>query len=690
MKQPEDGFLRTALGLAGLLVFVAAIQFGINTAGFSEVSGDAFFRALMAYEWRNDPFFISRDFGPFSLFWFPAYFWLTGSLYWLTDDLVFSLKFISLASSMFGLLALYGITRQLADKRAAIIATFLVGITPFHLWLSISMAETSVYLLFVLLAFLCINRWFLRRQFTCLFGAAIFVLCASMLRPEGWVLAVLFSAYVGYLFAFGKTEVSRSLLLITALLPLSFMGVWFTDNWIQHGNPLHFMHLQKDAANLDQRFSMASHWHKALQLPFFILLSSPLLALAVFWAMLSKGRSLSAKIWTYLAFVFVYIAFLALLFMSGMGTTAAPQRYGLVPLVLLTPLAGILLSAGLRGGHVKKIGAVLFLLAYSVVQIVKVYDFPVTYQDATAAGSYLKLSGEASPDTKFRRIATEFELRMLVGTMPYNDRNYAVLSAEHRALAASSERPGDFLTNPLQIYKRGPNPGADRRSLNDLSNSGELQRALEKNLIDTVVVRDRQLMGLLPPAYKLHKTFGRYSILSLHGENASATNVQEAITKQGAYLAPGIKLIRPNYIGSLFPVTLAFQWSLDTPVDTICPYRIHLKATHEVSSADSVISHYRPIFCWYGDTELNAGKVIEERLPLDLPKGFTAGNYNISIALVPVKNGDTTLMPDTHELVSWHELPDVQLVHTKRSAIMGYVSDRKTDFLLLLRVLLSM
>ena len=117
--------------LAGVILGVCIVQLAILRWGFVDVSGDGFYRALMAYEWRVAPSVVLRDYSVHSLFWFPPYFWLTGALYWLTDDLPLSLRLISFLSSALGLLVLYRITSALTDSRAAVVTVLLVGSIPF-------------------------------------------------------------------------------------------------------------------------------------------------------------------------------------------------------------------------------------------------------------------------------------------------------------------------------------------------------------------------------------------------------------------------------------------------------------------------------------------------------------------------------------------------------------------------------
>jgi len=329
--------------LAAVILIIVFNQLAIYNAGFIDISGDGFFRALMTYQWRLSPYLVTRDFGGISLFWFTPYFWLSGIIYWLSDNLMLSLRIISLIASLIGLVILYQLTRYMVSQRAATVTVLLVGLLPYHLWLSISMADTMLYLMFVLLGFFYFFRWLQIHRSGYLLASSFAFLACTMLRPEGWLLASMFSLYMIFLL-FREPNGNRTLYIISGLIPFLFICYWLTDNWMTYGNPFYFVFSQKEFISGDQNYIQALSWVRAIQLLFFMFLISPLLFLAAFVGLVAKWRNCEQTIRIYLLFVMLHIGFLVTMFLFGVGTNAAPQRYGMAPLILLAPFAGWLFA----------------------------------------------------------------------------------------------------------------------------------------------------------------------------------------------------------------------------------------------------------------------------------------------------------------------------------------------------------
>ena len=663
--------MRVVIGLTLIVVTHIALVFN----GFTEISGDGFFKALMAYEWRMSPAIVSRDFGVFSLFWFPPYFWFTGIIYWLSNELVLTLKLTSYIASITGLLVLYRLSCQLTHKRAALLTVLLVGSIPFHLWLSLSMTETTLYLLTVLLGFQCFLKWLKFQKNLSLIGGSLAFLCCSALRPEGWVLACLFSLFILFL-GFKQRGTNRFLLVVCALFPLLFIGFWLTDNWIFYGDPLHFLTAQK--SHMDSKtYSATLKWGRSLQPLFFMFVLSPLLFLLIATGIMAKWRSFGSEIRGYLTFVILYVVSLAVLFQFGFGTTASPQRYGLIPVVLLAPFAGFLLSNYLE--KTPKLIGLSVLALILCFHLIKGLTPQNRYKDAIELANFISKKPEMSGRPAFKHFSTEFELRYLSKQLPESQRDYLTLSTEHGAILAYSERPDDFLTRPLQAGT-GPLPESQMFI-------GEIATNLKKKNIDTVLIRDRELMESLPSDYRLVRTFGRYSIMSIYDDPNWDQPENSMETGSDVLIVPGIRLAGYHYEGDIYPVTLKLSWNFEGPTDPECRYRLWVKATRQGVEDETIIWNFRPIFCWYDSDKLVPHNTIEGSVPLDLPEEFSGGTYNISIALIQTTTSGNVSVSSSAEEIPWRELDPVQLAFSKRKVLMDHLKNRNPDWPLLFHIL---
>ena len=675
-------------GLLTALLLILVIQFLVYRAGFIDVSGDGFFRALMTSEWSSSPFLVSHEFGGFSQFWFPPYFWLTGTVYWLNNDVVLATKLTSFVASLLALVALYQLTLRLMHARAAIATVLLVGLVPYYTWLSLSIVETSLYVLSVVLAFLCFVYWIQQRNISCLAGTSIFLLASSMFRPEGWILAGIFAFYTGILFFRKETE-NRFQVALSGLISIAFMLFWLADNWLSFGNPLYFILAQKEHIGAGGSYKAAAEWSRLLQLPFFMFVLSPLLFLSALIAIVAKRHAFNREILIYLAVIILHIGILALLFLYGLGTTAAPQRYGMADLVLLAPFAGWLVSDGLRGSSGARLTTLAFCLVYVSFSMYKTFQFPQLYRDVVSASAYLRSQAQDTPaGDRFARIATELDIRHLTGTRPKSDRDFRILVSEHAGMMAYSGLPAEFFSNPIDLGT------IDERLYRSYFEQSEPFRGLEasfaENNIGTVLVRDRSIMEILPTDYRLEKTFGRYALFSRAGSTAKGRPAGAVSAGAEKPVAPGVWLARHRYDGDIFPVSLVLAWRVDSSIGKDCSYRLWLKAVNQHDTSKTFTWNQRPIFCWYDPGGRGSGTIIEDYIALDLPAEFPAGAYKISLSVTSEAGGVQSAEDTLPENARWTEFPQIHLAYSKRQVLVDHLSGRDRDWLFLLRVLAAL
>lgn len=671
------------------LFLVVSLQLTIYLNGFIDVSGDGFLRALMAYEWRQSFYLVTRDFGNISLFWFTPYFWLTGVLYWLTGNLTLALVLVSSCSSLLGLLVLHRLVRLLIGEPSALVTLLLVGLLPYHIWLSVSMAESTLYLLFVLLALLYLVHWIQGQRIKDILISAFFFLACSMIRPEGWLLAGSFSLYAVYLLVRGR-KTNLLGLGFGALIPLLFIFFWLGDNWLTYGNPFHFVINQK--AHIDDAGSLSSmpSLIRATQPVFFMAILSPLLLPLIAAGVVVKRRSFSKELWFYLLFVSFHLGLLIAMFLFGVGTTAAPQRYGLTVLVLLAPFAGWLLADGLKMRRWR--WAVLsFGLVYVSLCVYKSFSFSSLYEDAVTAATYVK--DQRMDGIPVGRIATDYDIRKQLA-LPYASlRDYQIDKCSYAALASYSGRPDAFLSNPLRISGPGSIQSGQGLKVTDDDGTSELHRFLRDSGVNAILLRNRVLMERLPVEYKWVRSFGRYGMFMASPSVAKKTRLRPAVDPgEGLLLAPGVRLLDHRYEGSLFPVDLVLRLAVVMDPKVVCQQQFAVISVRSHADDESLIRHFQPTFCLAGAMARTSigSMVTEEHLALELPITRVAGFYRNEISLVPTKAAKVRSESEDNREQATIDLSPVWLAYNKRSALQDYLKGRNRDWKLLLFVLNSL
>ena len=437
-----------------LLAAQSALQTLVYQSGFPGLSGDDFFRALMAYEWSESPFLVSQSFQYCSIHWFPTHFWITGMIAQVTKDLVFSLKIVSIFFHFIELLVLFQLAKHLFNRSTAYISVLFVGFLPWQIWVSVSMTEMTMYFTCLLGAFFFFVKWQKERRTSNLLGAALLFLSTTMFRPEGWMFAVLFSAYLLiFLIQYRQTSLGKVSVIISMILPSLFILLWLAYNYKEYGSPFYFLTTLHSVVQNHLDLRSVPFWTKGLQFPFLMFIVSPLLFICLLAGLAAHYRSLIKIQRNYLWFILAQLALLMSAALFGLGTTAAPQRYVLIDVILLTPFA----AYGLSHLWQKKYGnlfVILILFLYVGVSLVKSLSFSTQYKDIAKVGQYLKEGFESGFIAPSDQISSELAFRRITGQLLATQQDFLIQTSAHAALAVYSGRPRNFLFNILQTKEK--------------------------------------------------------------------------------------------------------------------------------------------------------------------------------------------------------------------------------------------
>lgn len=473
--------------LAGLLTAKLLLSVALLRAGFVSVSGDDFMRALIALEWAKHPFLVSTEFDTASSLWLPLPFWLNGvALKAVSEPWLVPIA-VNVALSLGGLLYLYGLARRLFDERTALLTIILIGILPWHVWLSTSgMAEIPL-LFFLSAAFYYLVRWESDVAPRWALLASVAALGATMARPEGWLYVLPLTARFAAALSRRRWE-----LVVAATLPWSFAVCWLGFNYVAYGEAWQFVQLsrrnfQAEAGSID---SLAV---RLLQFPLLLAAVSLTLSVLLPPSLVRAWRRGGSAVRRYTALVGCGFGLLIGAGLLGLGTTSAPQRYVVTPLALFAPL----LAGWCRHVAWPALGprlAMLALLGYILANALFVFQFPREFQDEVRLARVL--------------VAMREEGLLEPGALIASDRPVAAVGAGTRLGLARRVR---LLADrwALQVLSGMPEAFVDR----DWSVDGPAAVPdLGNPSVRVIALKTPALTALVPPRFAGAGTVGSYRL----------------------------------------------------------------------------------------------------------------------------------------------------------------------------------
>lgn len=670
-----------------MIGMVAAFYSLVFAAGFRVSSGDDFFRALMTYEFRQVPYLISDAFGDCSLLWFPTHFWITGSLFHLTGQLIASLRIVSVLCGIGALFVLFLLATELFSQRAGYLSVLLAATLPWQVWLSLSLAETTLYISCVLCAFLFLVKWKKTSRSSHVLLSALFFLLSSMFRPEGWVFSALFCLYLcTHLLSIRHCKDGRGALFGAMIIAILFILFWTGYNVMKFGDPLYFLHSNVETIQEQTDYADIAMWARGLQYVFLMFVVSPLLFIIIGLGGLFDLRN-HRRNWYYIALVLGELIVMTVIALLGAGTSAAPQRYVMINILLLTPFAAGLLE---RLWQTKQglVVALSIIGAVTVMHVTKCFLYSDLFTDTVAVGQRLKRhfdSGKISPDSQ---ICSELIFRRVLGIPVDHHQRFILLSSAHAGLAAYSEHPRNFVLNVLQLT---PRKLYEHSMFVDLSSEGhpskdELGRWLIKNRISHIVLRDRGLMGAVPETYRLKEVVGTYAIFGERklgmADLQERTGSQYRHSAEGRIMGTGVVLQDHRYEGRVFPRSLQLLWRMNADFK---PDRHRIRMRFKKLDDPRVFfeRHLTPLLRFCKTPALAQIQTIKDQVPLELDPDMPSGKYVPTLVLQERSDGSGAFQ-DSGKII----LPPVTLISSKRGILLNFLKGHDISITLLLKTIL--
>lgn len=689
------GRLEHAVGRHRQLVWLALViaplmlQARLLMSGFPGASGDDFFHALLVYEWSQHPYAATSAFGLSSIHWLPAHTWIGGAVYTIAGHLVPSLRAVSLVAVVIELTAFGCLATHLFDRRVGILSLLLVGFLPWQVWLSASMTEMTLHYAIVVVAFLFFVRWLDRAAPRDMLAASVAFLLGTFVRVEGWLFASLFSACLVVLLIRRHGAIGAVATTAAIATPWLFMVIWLVYNFATFSQPFYF--LQSNRAHMAEflEFGRAKWLVSVLQYPFLMLTVSPLLFLMTLFGLVACRWRLSPTQRVYLVVVLGELVALVVASLSGLGTKAAPQRYVLLNVILLSPFAAYWLSRIWLRRHGPLV-VVALVVAHVGTCSVKTLFYREDFSDVVEGGRHLKEEFEAGRLTASDTICTETCFRLLADQLVESDKDFLIVTSEDAALEVYSGHPRNMVFNILQI--KMTDLIRDNRSQSagdDQADKSKVAGRLAERGVTRLVLRDRELMELVPATFHLDRMFGEYALFS-NGARPEAIPAETTIASSrlaalDEALGDDLRLRGYRFKGGMFPRSLAVLWESGRRVLRDEGIGIRVTFTHQGDPQTSFARVVAPVFRWYTPTDKLERAVILDELSLALPAGMPSGEYTIALSLV---ERGTPWSPEVSGAAHAVTLPAVTLVSSKREALRDMLTLRQFDWTLAMKILM--
>lgn len=225
------------LALLAIILLKVLFQLWLSHLGFTATSVDEFARTLEAHAWAQSPHVIT--FGT----WLPIHMYLTGFSILLDNDLYWAPRIMTLFFSITSMLLIFRLTRELFDKKSALIAVLLSAFWCNHVWLSWAPLSEMTFFCAIIGSAYLLTLWRSSLKITHLIGSSLCLLVANGIRYEGWYFSVVLSIYLGSEFIRlyrANLEKESFRLLAFAAIPWIFPIFWLMGNYLHSGDPLYF------------------------------------------------------------------------------------------------------------------------------------------------------------------------------------------------------------------------------------------------------------------------------------------------------------------------------------------------------------------------------------------------------------------------------------------------------------------
>ena len=227
----KNVYLTQDLKIISLLLILGFLIRSIALLFTSSVEGDAAERVYLAWQWLDNPEFITHG------IWPPLHTYLIAASMWLVKDPILSPIWVNICFACATAVPLYFFTKNEFGEKASWFVAGAFLFYPISFRNSLMALSDTPFTFFVALSLLFISQ---ARKIdgsekdAIIAGLALTL--SSMLRYEGWVLIVLFGFLISH-----KPKLLLFFLISAAIFPI----FWMLGNYLHYGDPLYSIHYQE-------------------------------------------------------------------------------------------------------------------------------------------------------------------------------------------------------------------------------------------------------------------------------------------------------------------------------------------------------------------------------------------------------------------------------------------------------------
>lgn len=369
------GFNNNAISISFLLVVKFLFQYSILVNGYRWLSADDFCRAVISYNWINDPKIYAGV-------WLSVHFWVNGFMMIFIKDIITAATALNFIFSALTLIYFYKVILIAVDRKTAFWSAIIFSIFPFQVWLSLSGLPESAMFFFVTGSAYYLVKWRQENKKYYLLLSAVFVMLSNGFRYEGW----LFSAALVLIVIYYGFKEKKSIKEITANTLISLIGFitifwWLIQNYLDFSDAFFFI---RETAKIYEDYRNVGFFQRLIQYPSFIFFIAPLTAffsLKILYETLRSSEIDFKKI-----FIIYNLAELGLLMLQGMvgtGGTNMISRYIVINCLLLIPVS---VEQYFR---FRKYIAVFWITITALIYLIWSYNFPQPFRDDTFEVGYM-------------------------------------------------------------------------------------------------------------------------------------------------------------------------------------------------------------------------------------------------------------------------------------------------------------
>ena len=317
-----------------VLFFAAAALRVLSFFLSHDAGGDALARARLTGWWLQN-FRLEFHFDV----WLPLHFWMMAAVSTIVGDVELGCRLLSLLLGIASIGALFALTRELDDPRAAVFSTILFAFYSLHISHSVTSSCDVPYLFFVIAGMALFFRARRTNKLLLLILGGLALTLGAGIRYEAWVIIAALNAVLLY-----RKEFKRFAVFVLA--SGAWPAFWMTYEWVTLGNPLFAPTLNYSWVANDLAFYGTSLIYRVM-LPFGVTLIAltPLVVLGFFLSI----RQIWKRKGPLAEFALVMIFFAAIQFYQIIaGGTMSYARYTLTLGTMTAILAGIGLYHGFR------------------------------------------------------------------------------------------------------------------------------------------------------------------------------------------------------------------------------------------------------------------------------------------------------------------------------------------------------